>query len=83
MLKLQITRVLTLNGKIAINISKSLHAELELRVKRSNGAFKSVEDYVEFVLEEFVKQDKKTAIDKVKPPENEEMAKRLRSLGYM
>jgi hypothetical protein len=82
MLKVQITRVFTLNGKIAIDISESLYAELELRVKRSNGAFKSVEDYVEFVLREFVKQDQ-TAPDKEKPSENEEMAKRLRRLGYM
>jgi Arc/MetJ-type ribon-helix-helix transcriptional regulator len=76
--------VSTLNeNKIAVNIPKSLHAEIELRVKRSNGAFKSVDDYVEFVLDEFVKQDNEAAADKVKPQENEEMKKRLRSLGYM
>ena len=70
-------------NKIAVNISKSLHAEIELRVKRSNGAFKSVEDYVEFVLDEFVRQDKRDAINEVKPRVNEEVMKRLRSLGYM
>jgi Arc/MetJ-type ribon-helix-helix transcriptional regulator len=77
--------VSTLNeSKIPVNISKSLHNEIELRVKRSKGAFKSVEDYVEFVLEEFIKQDKKDEMDKVKTqPENEEMKKRLRRLGYM
>jgi hypothetical protein len=76
--------VSTLNeDKIAINISKNLYAEIELRMKRSNGAFKSVEDYVEFVLDEFVKKDNEAAADKVKPPENEEMKKKLRSLGYM
>jgi Arc/MetJ-type ribon-helix-helix transcriptional regulator len=76
--------VSTLNeNKIAVNISKSLHAEIELRVKRSNGAFKSVEDYVEFVLDEFVRQDKRDAINEVKPRVNEEVMKRLRSLGYM
>jgi Arc/MetJ-type ribon-helix-helix transcriptional regulator len=65
--------VSTLNeNKIAVNIPKSLHAEIELRVKRSNGAFKSVEDYVEFV-----KQDNEAAADKVKPKENEEMKKGL------
>ena len=70
-------------NKIPVNISKSLHAEIELKVKRSNGAFQSVEDYVEFVLEEFVKQDKKDEDQRVKPSETEEMKKRLRSLGYM
>ena len=77
--------MLTLNeNKIPVNISKSLYNEIELRVKRSKGEFQSVEDYVEFVLEEFVKQDKKDEIDKVRTqPENEEIKKRLRSLGYM
>ena len=70
-------------NKIPVNISKSLHAEIEVKVKRSNGAFQSVEDYVEFVLEEFVKQDKKDEDQRVKPSETEEMKKRLRSLGYM
>jgi Arc/MetJ-type ribon-helix-helix transcriptional regulator len=80
----QITQASTLNeNKIAVNISKSLYAEIELRVKRSSGAFNSVDDYIEFVLDEFVRQDKRTAVDKAKPQENEEMKKRLRSLGYM
>jgi Arc/MetJ-type ribon-helix-helix transcriptional regulator len=70
-------------NKIAVNISRNLHAEIELQVKRSNGAFKSVEDYVEFVLGEFVRQHKKNATKEAKPRVNEEVIKRLRSLGYM
>lgn len=69
-------------NKIAVNISKKLHSDIELRVKQSNGAFKSVDDYIEFVLMEFLKQEKKTTTTN-KPQENKEIKERLRKLGYM
>jgi hypothetical protein len=84
MLKVQITPVSTLDeSKIPVNVSKTLYGEIELKVKHSKGAFQSVEDYIEFVLEEFVKQDEKDEDDKVKAPENEEVKEKLRRLGYM
>ena len=41
--------------KIAVNISKDLYNLVKHRVEESNGEFKNVEEYLEFVLKEVVK----------------------------
>lgn len=67
--------------KIAVYISKSLYAEIEKRVKESAGGFKNVEEFVEFVLSEIVKEEESEP--SYTPEEEEEIKKRLRSLGYL
>jgi len=51
----------------------------KLRVEESCGEFRSVEDYVEFVLREVVKEEKQTYTLE----EGEEIKRRLKSLGYL
>jgi Arc/MetJ-type ribon-helix-helix transcriptional regulator len=67
--------------KIAVNIPKELYELVKQRVKESNGEFKNVDDYVEFVLREIVKdEDEEQKYSK----EDEEVIKnRLKSLGYL
>ena len=68
--------------KVAVYVSKSLYDKVERRVKESGGEFKSVEDYVEFVLREVVKEDENEK-QVLKPEEEEKIKRRLRSLGYL
>ncbi|MCW4038755.1 MAG: CopG family transcriptional regulator [Candidatus Bathyarchaeota archaeon] len=67
--------------KVALYISKSLYNEVEDSLKEKGGELTSVEDYVEFVLREFLmKRDGEKAHTK----EDEELIKkRLRRLGYL
>jgi len=67
--------------KVALYISKSLYNEVEDSLKETGGELTSVEDYVEFVLREFLtKHDGEKAHTK----EDEELIKkRLRCLGYL
>lgn len=65
-----------------MNISKNLYELIKQRVEELGGEFKSIEEYVEFVLREIVKEDgeqKKVYSKK----DEEEVKKRLESLGYM
>ena len=50
-------------------------------MERSGGEFKSVEDYVEFILEEILKGDEEEQV--YSKEEEEEIKKRLRALGYI
>jgi hypothetical protein len=67
--------------KVTLYISKSLYNEVEDSLKEKGGELTSVEDYVEFVLREFLtKRDGEKAHTK----EDEELIKkRLRRLGYL
>ncbi len=70
-----------------IKIPKELLNKIELRIKDTE--FKSVEEYVTFVLEEVVKDEdddveKKEDIEETFSEEDEEKVKaRLRALGYL
>ena len=66
--------------KVAIEISAELYQQLEDYVNKSGGDFKSVEDFVEFVLAEVLKEEETPAYS---PEEEEEIKKRLRDLGYI
>ena len=67
--------------KVAVHVSRDLHDMIKRRVDESGGEFKSVEDYVEFVLREIVKEeDEGQAYTK---EDEEEIKKRLKSLGYL
>ena len=68
--------------KVAVYVAKDLYDEVERRVKESGGEFRSVEDYVEFVLREVLKEDENEK-QVLKPEEEEKIKRRLKSLGYL
>jgi hypothetical protein len=71
------------SDKVPIYVSKSLYQIIEQRVKDSNGEFRNVEELVEFVLNEVLKEEE-TEPDQVYTKEDEEAIKqRLKSLGYL
>ena len=67
--------------KVAVNISKKLVDEIQRRVNESGGEFTSVEDFVEFVLTEVLKEDEPEQA--YTPEKEEEIKERLRRLGYI
>ena len=67
--------------KVPINISIELYKEIENKIKSNQGEFQKVEDYIEFVLREVMKDEE---LEQVYTPEEEKKIKnRLKSLGYM
>jgi hypothetical protein len=50
-------------------------------VESSHGEFKTIEEFVEFVLREVTKEEETKQV--YSPKEEKEIKKRLRSLGYM
>ena len=67
--------------KVPVYIPKSLYEEIKKAVEESGGGFKSVEEYVEFVLSEVVREEGEEPA--YTPEEEEEVKKRLRALGYL
>jgi hypothetical protein len=67
--------------KVAVYISKSLYNEVEKRSKEHIKKFRSVEEYVEFVLREVLKGKRKE--EKYSKKDEEIIKKRLRRLGYL
>ena len=61
----------------ALLLPPELYQKIEERVKATG--FKSVDEYVRFVLEEVLKEDEET----LSSEEDEEVKKRLRALGYL
>lgn len=70
-----------LSEKVPVHIPKNLYEEIKKRVKASEGEFKSVEDYIEFVLTEVIKEEEPEQTYSAE--EEEEIKKRLRSIGYL
>jgi len=69
-----------MSEKVSIEISKDLYEKLKKFVEES-GEFKSVEEFVDFVLREVVEEEStETAYT---PEEEEEIKRRLRALGYL
>jgi hypothetical protein len=65
-------------------ISKDLYSRVEIRVKSSNDEFKSVEEYITFILTEVVREEQDQPADNVYTIEQEEEIKnRLKNLGYI
>lgn len=66
--------------KVPIYISQELYNKIRNRVKLSQGEFRDVGEYIEFILNEVVKEQ----IGHVyTPQEEEEIKSRLRKLGYL
>ncbi len=67
--------------KVAIEIPRRLYEQIKKQVEESGGEFKSVEEYVVFVLEEVLREEE--AESAFTPEEEEEIKRRLRALGYL
>ena len=67
-----------MKDKKAVFIPADLYGEVEKRVETSD--FGSVDEYVQFVLEEVVKEEEAESLS---PEDEEEVKKRLRALGYL
>ncbi len=65
-----------------INISDELSRKLENRVKTSN-EFKTVEEYVEYVLAEVLKQTEGPAEEVYDKKQEDSVKQRLEDLGYL
>ncbi|HDH07304.1 MAG TPA: CopG family transcriptional regulator [Thermoproteales archaeon] len=68
--------------KVPIYISKTLYERIKREVEESQGEFKNVEEFIEFVLREVLKEEE-TEEPAYTPEEEEEIKRRLRSLGYL
>jgi len=66
---------------VTIKIPKRLYVEIEKRVEESGGEFKDPQEYIEFVLNEVVKEEDEG--EEYTPEEEEEIKRRLRQLGYI
>ena len=70
-----------LSRKVQVNIPKELVDEIQRRVDKSGGEFKTVEEYIEFVLTEVLREEEPEQA--YTPEEEEEIKERLRRLGYI
>ncbi len=68
--------------KVSVLISKSLYDTIKRNIELSQGHFNSVEEYVEFVLNE-VADEKEEHEQAISPEEEENVKERLRRLGYL
>jgi len=73
--------VFELSRKVPVNISKELVDEIQRRVDESRGEFKTIEEYIEFVLTEILKEDEPEQA--YTPEEEEEIKERLRKIRYL
>ena len=67
--------------KKPIFLSEQLYREIEERVGATD--FNSVDEYVEFVMEEVVKGEEEEEEVTFSKEEDEEVKKRLKDLGYL
>jgi len=67
---------------VAVKITKKLYEEIRMRVDKSQVAFKDPQEYIEFVLNEIVKEEEE-AETAYTPEEEEEIRKKLKTLGYL
>jgi len=65
--------------KVKIEISKKSYELLKRTVEESQGEFKSVEELLEFIINEALGEVEETYT----PEEEEKIKDRLRSLGYL
>ena len=75
----------TQSEHVSIKISKELYEKVQNRVKMSNEEFKSVEDYITFLLTEVVNEAEPQGgeANAYTKEEEEEIKGRLKNLGYI
>ena len=67
---------------VAVKIPRTLYDTILKRVEESQGEFKDAQEYIEFVLNEIVKEEDETETPYT-PEEEEMIKKRLKKLGYL
>ena len=70
-----------MSRKVPVNLSKELIDEIQRRIDESGGEFQTVEEFIEFVLTEVLREDEPEQA--YTPEEEEEIKERLRRLGYI
>lgn len=71
-----------MSKKVSINISKEIYEKAKKYVENSGGEFNSVEEFIEFVLKEVLEEEGEEK-QVYTPEEEEEIKRRLKSLGYL
>jgi len=66
--------------KVSVEIPKDLYDKIKEEYI-DNGEFKSVEEFIKFVLKEVLSEEEQESV--YTPEEEEEIKRRLRSLGYL
>jgi len=66
---------------VPVNIPKKLYEEIEKKVVESQGDFKNVEEYVEFVLTELIREEEEETENVSTPEEEEKLKDRLGKLS--
>jgi len=66
---------------VSVNIPKKLYEEIEKKVVESQGDFKNVEEYVEFVLTELIREEEEETENVSTPEEEEKLKDRLGKLS--
>jgi len=69
-----------MSEKVEVKLSRTLIEDVQKQVEESDGEFKTVEEYIEFVLTELLKDDEEQAYTS---EEEELIKKRLCALGYL
>jgi len=70
-----------MSEKVSVKIPKDLYEKAKKFVEESGGEFKSVDEFVEFVLKEVLEEETEERV--YTPEEEEEIKRRLRALGYL
>jgi len=68
-------------NKKTISISNELYDLIFKRIAKTNEEFSSVDDYVEFVLNELFEDELKT--EEISDEEKEKIEKELKKMGYI
>lgn len=66
---------------VEVKIPKKLYDQVSKMIKEEGLDFKSVDDYVIFVLKELLKEEEEAQV--YSPEEEKAIKERLRSLGYI
>ena len=66
---------------ISISVPESLRAQLEGRVKKTG--FNSVEEYIRFILEEVVREEKSDEEEDLSEEQEKKIEDNLKGLGYL
>lgn len=67
---------------VTVKIPRTLYDTILKRVEESQGEFEDAQEYIEFVLNEIVKEEDETETPYT-PEEEEMIKKRLKKLGYL
>ncbi len=70
-----------MTDEVPVKIPRELYEKVKKHVEESGGEFKSVDEFVKFVLEEVLSEEEEEPA--YSPEEEEEIKRRLRALGYL